>query len=135
MGETRMLGSYANNALLRVALLGVLLAGCAAPLPSRPDLDSRLADIGLRPAENIEQLPRAGLESWQYLSGRQLLLIARDATYLLRTNADCQLQPNSQLRLGGQTDSFAVGDSLWIDALRVCRVEQLSRLEKAGEPQ
>merc|ERR1711974_44192 len=87
----------------------------------RPDLDSRLADIGL--------------ESWQYLGPRQLLLIAREATYLLQLNESCQLHPESRLRLGGDADSFAAGDSLWMGPDRSCRAEQLSRMEKVGEAQ
>ena len=117
-----------------VALLSALAVACTPPVV-RPDLDSRLADIGLRPAEDLERLPRSGLESWQYLSKNQLLLIARDATYLLQLDDGCQLHPESRLRLGGDADTFAAGDSLWISPGRACRVEQLSRLEKAGEAQ
>ncbi|WP_157581132.1 DUF6491 family protein [Spongiibacter tropicus] len=122
------------KAALGVALLSALAVACAPP-ERRPDLDSRLADIGLRPAEDLERLPRSGLESWQYLGPRQLLLIAREATYLLQLNESCQLHPESRLRLGGDADSFAAGDSLWMGPDRSCRAEQLSRMEKVGEAQ
>ncbi|WP_437883575.1 DUF6491 family protein [Pseudomonas sp. LRF_L74] len=123
------------------ATLALLLAGCAgAPkLDESAPLDERLARLGYRQAEAVDQVQRFDIDGWQYLDKQHIVLgqgVGR--AYLISFSRPCRNLAFSNT-LGYST---TVGNLTKLDRIvstdgsgfpEHCLVGEMHRLEKVAK--